>query len=57
MTDDRPQRPSVIPLVIGAVVLALVVIGLFRVLDWVFSWTFAVLVVAVLAIFLWVRRR
>jgi hypothetical protein len=55
--DDAPKRPSTVVVVLIVVAAAIFLLGLLRVIDFVFSWTFLLLIVAVVAVIAWARRR
>lgn len=55
--DDVPKRPSTVVVVLIVVAAAIFLLGLLRVIDFVFSWTFLLLIVAVVAVIAWARRR
>jgi hypothetical protein len=55
--DDAPKRPSTVVVVLIVVAAAIFLLGLLRVIDFVFSWTFLLLIVAVVAVIVWARRR
>lgn len=56
---DRPERPPIWPLVTGAIVVILVIIGLLDVLSWVFRVATSVVVIGLLLLAGWwfLRRR
>ena len=56
-TPDQPKRPSTVAIVLIVVAAAIFLRGLLRVIDFVFSWTFLLLIVAVVAVIAWARRR
>lgn len=58
MTNDGgAKRPSTAVMVLVVVAAAIFLLGLLRVVDFVFSWTFLLLIVAVIAVIGWARSR
>jgi hypothetical protein len=58
MTNDGgAKRPSTAVMVLVVVAAAIFFLGLLRVVDFVFSWTFLLLIVAVIAVIAWARSR
>lgn len=58
MTNDGgAKRPSAAVMVLVVVAAAIFLLGLLRVIDFVFSWTFLLLIVAVIAVIAWARSR
>lgn len=58
MTNDGGTKgPSGIVVVLAVVAAAIFLLGLLQVIDFVFSWTFVLLIVAVVAVIAWARSR
>lgn len=58
MSDDGvPKRPPTAVIVLIVVAAAIFLLGLLQVIDFVFSWTFLLLIVAVVAVIAWARSR
>jgi len=54
---DQVERPPVWPLIVGAVVVVLLILGVLQIIDWIFSLPFLVLAIVGGGGYLWYRSR